>query len=321
MISGTKICVVIPSYKVTASIVAVVRAMPAFVDCICVVDDACPEGSGAFLRANVQHEPRIHIITHGLNQGVGGAVLSGYAYALENGYDVAVKVDGDGQMDPNLIEPLLRPILQGRSDYAKGNRFFSVGMLSEMPGLRLFGNAVLSLVSKATSGYWSVMDPTNGFTAIHTKILRLLPLKIIEKRYFFESDMLYHLGIVRAVVTDVPMFAKYGMEVSNLRIGNVAMDFPMRYGVRFLKRFFYNYLLRDFNVGSIATLLGLPMLSFGIVFGALQWFRGAAINVANAPGTVMLAALPILLGVQMLIAAVLFDVANQPKQPVHPTLG
>ncbi len=320
MYQNLKICAVIPCFKVTDHITKVVRDMPSWIDSICVIDDACPDASGDMLRSQVTDDPRLHIITHEVNQGVGGAVLTGYHFALTNGFDIAVKVDGDGQMSPDLIAPLIQPIVQGRADYAKGNRFFSVGMLGEMPYVRLIGNALLSIVSKATSGYWSIMDPTNGFTAIQTKVLRLLPTSIIEKRYFFESDMLYHLGIVRAVVIDVPMFAKYGSEQSNLRIGSVVMDFPRRYLIRFCKRFFYNYILRDFNVGSVTTLLGGALFSFGLVFGLVHWLRGLALNVASAPGTVMLAAVPFMLGIQLLISAVLFDMANQPKQTLHPTI-
>lgn len=318
MLGNLKICAVIPAYKVAQQIASVLAQMPSYVDGICVVDDGCPERSGAVAQSCA--DTRIHTIFHTENQGVGGAVLSGYRYALESGFDIAVKVDGDGQMHPGLIETIVRPIVQAQADYAKGTRFFSIEMVSAMPPLRMFGNAVLSFVSKATSGYWGVMDPTNGYTAIHTKILKLLPLSRIEKRYFFESDMLYHLGLIRAAVADVPMFAHYADEKSNMHLGRIALEFPSRYGARMLKRFLYNYLLRDFNVGSITTLVGAPLFLFGAIFGATQWWSGVSRGVTTAPGTVMVAALPLILGTQLLIAAVLFDVANQPRTPLHPTL-
>jgi dolichol-phosphate mannosyltransferase len=189
-----------------------------------------------------------------------------------------------------------------------------------MPLLRLLGNAALTFISKATSGYWGVMDPTNGYTAVHTRTLTLIPLDRLEKRYFFESDLLYHLGIVRAAVVDVPMFAHYADEKSNLRISNVLFTFPQRYFVRFAKRFFYNYILRDFNAGTLSTLIGLPLTLFGLIYGAYHWLSNLAAGVATPIGTIMIAAVSLMLGVQFLVSALLFDVSNQPRQPVFTEL-
>jgi len=218
------IAVVIPAYRVTRHILAVIEAMPTVVDHVFVIDDACPDRSGELVKKDC-HDPRVEVLTHAHNQGVGGAVMTGYAAAIERGAHIIVKVDGDGQMDPALIPAFVLPILAGQADYTKGNRFFNLEEVRAMPAIRLFGNAVLSFVSKLSSGYWNVFDPTNGYTAIHADVAALLPLNKISRRYFFESDMLFRLNTIRAVVVDVPMAAKYADEVSHLSIPNILGDF------------------------------------------------------------------------------------------------
>ncbi len=190
-----------------------------------------------------------------------------------------------------------------------------------MPRLRLFGNSVLSFVSKAVSGYWDIMDPTNGYTAIHAAALRRLPLEKLDRRYFFESDMLFRLNIVRAVVRDVPMPSFYGEEASSLKIRRVAMEFPVKYVNRFLKRIFYNYFLRDFNAGTVELLLGGLLLAGGAGFGAWHWYLSMARGLPATSGTVMVAALPILLGFQLLISAINYDIASVPRRCLQKELG
>ena len=219
-----RIAVAIPSYKVHAHVLDVIARVPPQVERIYVVDDKCPQDSGAFVQQHCT-DPRVRVIFHDENQGVGGAVVSGYRAALEDGMDIVVKVDGDGQMDPALIAHFTRPIERGRADYTKGNRFYRPESLKGMPPIRLFGNAALSFINKLSTGYWSIMDPTHGCTAIHTSVLREMPLHKLEKRYFFETDMLYHLHTMRAVVHDVPMDAVYADEESSLKVSKVLPEF------------------------------------------------------------------------------------------------
>jgi dolichol-phosphate mannosyltransferase len=310
-----QVAVIIPSYKVTTSIVELIARIPHCITNIYVVDDSCPDRSGELVR-RVVTDPRVRVIFHSENQGVGGAVKTGYREALADGCLIAVKLDGDGQMDPLLIPQFIAPLLAGEADYVKGNRFFSLEGLREMPPMRLFGNAVLSFVNKAVSGYWNLMDPTNGYTAIHRIALENLPLEKIDNRYFFESDLLFRLNTIRAVVTDVPMTAVYGDEESNLRISRVAVEFPRKYLARFFKRLFYNYLLRDFNVCSLEIIFGSALLVWGILFGGYHWIRSNFFLIAAPAGTVILAALFILLGSQLLLAAAAFDTLMIPKNPL-----
>lgn len=311
-----RIGVVMPCYKVGNKILDVLRQMPPEVERIYVIDDACPEGSGNLTRKS-QVDARIVVITHAVNKGVGGAVISGYIAALSDGMDIVVKIDGDGQMDPAHLWNFVRPIMDRRADYTKGNRFFELESLQKMPKVRLMGNAFLSLVNKLTSGYWDVMDPTNGYTAIHTKVLKRIPLNKLANRYFFESDLLFRLGTLRAAVLDIPMDAHYADENSSLKITRVLLDFPGKYLNRFFKRIFYNYFLRDFNAGTVQLVCGMSLLTFGGLWGISHWIASASLGTAATAGTVMLAAIPILLGGQLLIAALNFDIASTPKRCLH----
>ncbi len=314
--AATPIAVVIPCFKVARHIEAVVAGLLGQVKHIYVVDDACPQGSGALV-ADRFPVADVTVLRHAANRGVGGAMVTGYHAALADGHTVVVKMDGDGQMDPTMLPALLAPLLRGEADYAKGNRFFDIYTVARMPRVRLIGNAALSFATKLSSGYWDVMDPTNGYTAIHRAALARLPLDRLDPGYFFESDMLFRLSTIRAVVRDVPMPPRYGEETSSLRIRSVLFSFPIRHMTRLAKRFFYMYLLRDFNVGTLSTLAGIASLAFGGCFGAWHWIISERTGVAATTGTVMLSVLPIIIGVQLLLQALAFDIANLPRRPLQ----
>lgn len=311
-----KIAVVIPCYRVRAHVLGVLSEIGSEVSRIYVVDDKCPEGTGAFVEQACA-DPRITVIYNPDNRGVGGATIAGYRQALEDEMDIVVKVDGDGQMDPSFIPYLVTPLLQGRADYSKGNRFYSLGFLTSMPAVRIFGNAVLSFLSKASSGYWHLMDPTNGFTAIHCRALSMLPLDKLARRYFFESDMLFRLNTIRAVIIEMPMRARYEDEESSMSISKVSLEFPFRHAQCLLKRIFYGYFLRDFNICSLELVFGVLLTLFGVVFGLYHWHLGSIVGEVASTGTVMLAVLPIILGFQLLLAAVSYDAMNIPSDPLQ----
>jgi dolichol-phosphate mannosyltransferase len=313
------VAVVIPCYKVTRHIQEVIAGIGAVAQQIYVVDDACPEGSGKFVEENV-NDPRVQVLFCPENQGVGGAVMTGYRAAIAGGADVIVKLDGDGQMDPALIPDFILPIITGEADYTKGNRFYDLEEIRAMPRVRLFGNAVLSLMAKLSTGYWDLFDPTNGYTAIHADVARHLPLAKISKRYFFETDILFRLNTLRAVVVDVPMSAKYGEEVSNLKISKIIGEFMFKHVRNFFKRIFYNYYLRDMSLASLELPLGLLLLLFGTGFGGYNWYESAHANAVTPAGTVMLAALPILMGMQLVLAFLGNDIGSVPHRPRHKAL-
>jgi len=304
------ISVVIPTYKVINQIEKVVKSLPYFIDNIIVIDDKCPKKSYKL----VENIDRVIVVNHNENLGVGGAVVSGYKEALELNSDIIVKVDGDGQMDSEYIESLIIPIIEDKADYTKGNRFNDFKALKSMPKIRLFGNSILSFMVKVASGYWNMMDPTNGFTAINKKAINGLNLDELAKRYFFETDMLINLNIENCVVKDIPIPAKYEDEESNLNIKNVILTFPPKMIKGLIKRIFYRYYIYDFNMASIYLAIGLPMVLFGTIFGSYQWIVSILSNIETTTGTVMLAVLPIILGVQFLLQAVSIDIDNVPKK-------
>lgn len=220
-------------------------------------------------------------------------------------------------MDPKLIDQFLSPILNNQADYTKGNRFFDLEKINNMPRTRLIGNAVLSLFAKISTGYWNLFDPTNGYTAIHANIVRNLPLKKISKGYFFETDILFRLNTIRAVVCDIPIMAHYGNEASNLRISKIIPEFARKHWYNFIKRIFYNYYLRDMSLASIELPIGLLLLMFGILFGGSHWITSIITGKPTLIGTVMLSALSILTGLQFVMAFIGYDISSVPKHPVH----
>ncbi|WP_334163275.1 glycosyltransferase family 2 protein [Phenylobacterium sp.] len=317
-LDGAGVWLVVPCYKVKAHILRVIAKTPAWVEGIVCVDDACPEGSADFIEAN-NTDPRVVVVRLPQNQGVGGATMAGYREAARRGGQVLVKVDGDDQMDLGYVAHLVAPILLGEADYAKGNRFTSISHLRSMPSIRVFGNAVLSFAAKLSTGYWNIFDPTNGYTAIEANVARMVMEKRVAKRFFFETDLLYHLGTLRAVVRDVPMPARYADEVSNLRIGAIVGPFALKHLRNFVQRVLGQYFVRDFHAASLELVFGIFSVLFGVGYAA-HYLATRVPGQAASAGVVMAAALPIILGAQFLLQAMNFDVLNVPTRPIHPYL-
>ncbi|MEE9338681.1 MAG: glycosyltransferase family 2 protein [Methylococcaceae bacterium] len=311
-----KIAVAIPCYNVKPQILDVILQIPSIVERIYVVDDQCPQQTGQYVAEHCD-DSRVIIINHSENKGVGGAVISAYRAALAEGMEIVVKIDGDGQMNPQLLEKFVQPIEDGLADYTKGNRFFYIESLLSMPVSRKIGNSILSFVNKISSGYWNGMDPTNGYTAIHFQALSLLPLDKLNQGYFFESDMLFRLGTIRAVVQDITMNAKYKDEQSNLQIGQIALHFPGLYLKAFIKRVFYTYFLRDFNGASLEFVVGVLLLLGGGFWGVSHWIHSIFQQQYASTGTVMLAVLPIIMGFQLVLSAIQYDMTNVPVEPLQ----
>ncbi|MEZ0582832.1 glycosyltransferase family 2 protein [Erwinia sp. STN24] len=307
-----KVAVVIPCYKVKEHILSVIEKIGPEVDTIYAVDDKCPHNSGEYVIEHCQ-DTRVKVLFNEENQGVGGAVLHGYRVGLDDGMDIFVKVDGDGQMDPGLVKYFINPIINMDVDYTKGNRFHDIDTLKPMPKIRLFGNAVLSFMTKFSSGYYHLFDPTNGYTAISAVALKKLPLEKISKRYFFESDILFRLNIVGAKICDIPMGAVYGDEESNLNIKKIMVPFLKGNVKNLFKRIFYNYFLRGFSIASVELVLGTLLFLFGMIYGISCWSESVSSGLPATSGTVMLAALPIILGVQLLLSFIQADIENQPR--------
>lgn len=311
------IAVVIPAFRTERHIRDVVSTIPDFVSLIVVVDDRSPDDTAAIVTALQRVDDRVVLHRHEHNQGVGGAVISGYRIARERGADVVVKMDGDGQMDPEQLGRLVDPILRGQADYTKGNRFLHARQLASMPRARRIGNLGLSFLTKLTSGYWNVFDPTNGYTAIHTAALAAIDVDRLARRYFFEISMLVELGVAGAVVEDVPMPARYGEEVSSLSIGKTLREFPQRLARSCLRRIWMQHFVRDFTPLALLLAAGTILVAGGAAWGGAQWWLAWRAGIEATTGTVMLGVLPIILGVQCLLQCFLLDVQAVPKKALH----
>jgi glycosyltransferase involved in cell wall biosynthesis len=311
------IAVVIPSYRAARTIANVLEGVPSFVRHIVVVNDGSPdETSDVVRRAGVS---RVELVEHEQNQGVGGAVMTGYKRAVELGAEIIAKMDADGQMDPDYLLQLITPIVVGEADYTKGNRFLHERELRAMPGRRRFGNAGLSFMTKLASGYWSVFDPTNGYTAIHASLVPLLADAPVAKRFFFESSMLLNLSMLRAVVRDVYIPARYGAG-SHLSESRAAVQFPFQLFRGFLRRLRLQYFVRDFTAVSLYIVFGLVLTLFGTIWGLWHFLISAQSGVVATTGTVMIAVLPIIVGIQLLLQAVTLDIQSAPTEPIHATV-
>ncbi|RME89226.1 MAG: glycosyltransferase family 2 protein [Anaerolineae bacterium] len=314
------IAIVVPAYNVERHIAEVLRGLPGYVRHVIVVDDASKDGTAEVVAAVAARDRRVVLLRHTKNQGVGGAMVTGFRKALELGADVVVKIDGDGQMDPSYLPDLLTPLLLGEADYTKGNRFRDFQALRQMPWIRRLGNMALSFAAKAATGYWNCFDPTNGFLAIRSEVLRQLPLERIDHSYYFETSMLSYLYLVGACVRDVPIPARYGDETSNISIRRVLMTFPLKLLRTFLRRIVLKNYLYDFNMESVFLLAGLPLLLFGLIFGSYKWAYYAGLGIPAPTGTVMLPTLSVILGIQFLLSAISIDLQSVPTKPLSPPL-
>jgi dolichol-phosphate mannosyltransferase len=311
------VAAVVPAYNVGKELGDVLRQMPPLIKTIIVVDDASRDDTLAVAEGFAQLDPRLMIVRHETNRGVGGAMVTGFQKALEAGADIVVKVDGDGQMPLWFVPQLVQPLVDGTADYTKGNRFRDFQAIRTMPFVRRFGNVVLSFLAKAATGYWQCFDPTNGFVAIRADVLSQLPLKTVDPTYFFETSMLGHLYVLGAVVKEVPMPARYAGETSNLRIGRVLRQFPGRLLGVLLRRIALKNFVYDFTVGSFQILCGLPLLLAGVLYGGYHWWWYTSRHLAAPTGTVVLSAMMIMIGVQLLISAVNLDLQAIPREPIN----
>jgi hypothetical protein len=212
-------------------------------------------------------------------------------------------------------------LIQGQADMTKGNRYGALQALRAMPLVRILGNAGLSFLVKLASGYWTLLDPANGYLALRADLLRRFDLSNLDRRYFFESGLLIKLGILGAVVRDVPIPARYGGEHSSLSVVATLLEFPPRLALGTLRRIFWRYFVYDFSAVSIFLLLGLPALAAGLAYGIWTWTINLREGTFTSPGEVMLAAIPVLLGANLLVQAVVLDVQGVPRDPITPPLA
>ncbi|RJO59929.1 glycosyltransferase family 2 protein [candidate division WS5 bacterium] len=311
MFKNKRIGVVVPAYNEEDFIGGVIKSLPDFVDHIIVVDD-CSYDNTISIASN-SNDSRIIVLKTAKNEGVGGATITGYEKALELGSDIVVKMDGDGQMLPEYMTRLLEVIVENDYDYAKGNRFLKSESLSVMPKHRLFGNIILTFMNKLASGQWHIFDPQNGYTAIRAEALRALNLNNIHKGYFFENDMLIQINLHGFRVKDVSIPAVYGEEKSDIRILKIIKMFPVLFIKRFFYRIYHKYVLTDFSPIALFLISGLILFSWGMVFGSYLWIKAIITGVDTPLGTVMLVVVPLIVGFQLLLQAIVLDIHETKK--------
>jgi glycosyltransferase involved in cell wall biosynthesis len=302
------IAVVIPCYKVEKHIQKVVADIPRYITSIILINDASPDKTGEILDQLAIDNSKITVIHHSKNQGVGGGMVSGFQEAIKQNMDVVIKIDGDGQMDISYFEKMLKAVFEDKYNFVKGNRFFDQKMLQKMPVIRRIGNFGMGFLIKLASGYWNVFDPANGFFCIHTSTLKRIDFERLSKRFFFESSLLIELYYTGAKIKDIAMPAIYAKEKSNLSIWKTLLTFPPKLCKAFLKRIWLRYFIYDFNIGSLYIFFGIPLFLFGLIFGIIKWIHYSGLHTATPTGTIMIAVISLILGFQLTLAAVQYDI-------------
>ncbi len=308
MLEGKTVAVVIPAYDEESLIAATIAGIPEFVDRIVVVDDCSRDATVE--RAEAVGDPRVAVIRHERNQGVGGAIVTGYLRARDEHVDVTAVMAADNQMDPEDLELLCAPVARGEVDYAKANRLFTGQAWQLIPRYRYLGNAVLSMLTKIASGYWHVADSQTGFTAISLRYLELLDLERIYKRYGFPNDMLVHLNVWNARVRDYPSRPIYNVgERSGIKLRKVVPRISWLLVKGFFWRMREKYVIRDFHPLVFFYFLGFLMTTIGLVLGITEAVLRILGNEITTP-TIVLVALLLISGSQFTLFAMWFDMES-----------
>lgn len=309
-----KIAVVIPYYNASKHIINVINKIPLYIDAIIIVNDKSPDSLPVNMLKTTANFEKVIILENEINLGVGGATKKGFKHAINNDFDIVVKLDADDQMDTSYLPQLLKPIINKKAHVTKGNRFKDIKALRKMPFVRRFGNLGLSFLTKVATGYWSNFDPTNGFIAAKTSTLKQIDFEKLSNRYFFETSLMAELYFCKAYIKDVAMPAIYADEKSSMKVWKMPFVFASKLGVLFCKRILKTYFLYDFNIASIYLFFGIPLFLFGIVFGIYKWIYYFALNQLAPTGTIMIIVLAIILGFQLLLQAIQYDIINTPNK-------
>jgi len=298
------IAVVVPAYNEEKLIGRVISTMPTYVDKILVVDDGSGDHTSEIVKSF--EDSRTILLRHEVNRGVGAAIATGYHRALEEDADIVAVMAGDAQMDPEHLPELLDPIADGSADYTKGNRLLSPDFRKNMPMLRLFGNSILSFLTKVSSGYWHVMDTQNGYTAISKKTLSSLDLDSIYQRYGYCNDILVKLNVFKIKVTDIDIPAVYGEEESKIKVPKYMLSLSYLIIKKFFWRLKEKYVLRDFHPLVFFYMVGFILASLGFILGLEVFYYRITAYTVSIP-TVILTALLLITGIQFILFAMLFD--------------
>ncbi len=306
-----KVFAVIPCFNSVDKAYLVANECLKYVDKVICIDDACPYSTGKIIEKNIDHE-KLKVIYHKKNKGVGGATKTGFKYALDKGADIVVKIDSDGQMPPHLLPKLIKPIKDGKAEFMKGNRFSSIEVASKMPFIRLIGNIALSFIAKLSTGYWELFDPTNGFIAIHTDVLKKIFLDKLDDRYFFETDLLFRCSLFDVLISEITMPALYKDENSGIKPLKEVFNFYFRHIVVFVKRILYQYFLLDFNPGSVSIIISFFLGMLSIIIGFYHFIKGSITNQETELGIQILFLVLTIISSQFFINFIYYDSSQKP---------
>lgn len=299
-----------PCFKSSNIAPKVVKDCLKYVDKVICIDDCCPENTGKIIKKEIS-DPRVVVLFHSRNKGVGGATKTGIKYALSENAEIIIKIDSDGQMSPDLIPELIKPLLEKRAEFTKGNRFRSPDVLIKMPLIRLIGNLGLSFLTKLSTGYWELFDPTNGFIAFSRNTISRIPLMKIDNRYFFETDLLFRLSLSDTLIEEISMQPLYKNEKSSLVPLLELFNFFFKHLFIFFKRIFYQYFLLDFNPGSISLVISLILGSMSIIIGFSRIVIGNINKVETPYGIQTLFLTFILISSQFFINFIYYDASQR----------
>jgi len=309
-----RIAVVIPYYNAAKHIGHVVSGLPDFITTIIIVNDKSPDFlDKAAIQLVAKSVTELVFLENETNLGVGGATMKGFLYAIEKQYDIVVKIDSDNQMNPFYLPNLILPLVENKAEMSKGNRFRDLKALKKMPIIRRIGNLILSFMTKAATGYWNNFDPNNGYLAVKVSTLRQVEFSKLSNRYFFETSLIAQLYFLKARIKDVSMPAIYADEKSSMKVWHMPFVFLTSLFKVFVKRIVKEYFLYDFNIASLYLITGVPLFLFGVVYGIYNWIYYSSIHLLTPTGTIMLVTLSIILGFQLLLQAIQYDIINSPK--------
>lgn len=308
------IAVAIPYYNAANQIEKVIASLPDFIDTIIIINDNSSEPLPLeIIKKKCDEKTQLVFLENEINLGVGGATQKGFQYAIGQGFDIVIKVDADNQMDTSYLEKMLKPIINGKVKMTKGNRFRDTKAIKNMPIVRRIGNLALSFLTKAATGYWNNFDPTNGFIAIKVSVLKKIDFSNLSNRYFFETSLIAELYFTGAKIKDIAMPPIYGDEKSNMKVWKMPVIFLISLIKILFKRIIKKYFLFDFNIGSLYILFGMPLFLFGVFFGLYEWWFYASQNIFAPTGTIMIVSLSIIIGFQLVLQAIQYDIFNAPK--------
>ena len=300
-----------PCYKTGKNAFNLATECLKYVDKVICVDDNCPQKTGRLID-KLKNNSDICVLYHTFNKGVGGATKTGIQYALDNGAEIVIKIDSDGQMPPALIPKLVKPIVLEMTEFTKGNRFRSIEVFRRMPIIRLFGNIGLSFLTKLSTGYWELFDPTNGFLAIHKDVLKKININKLDNRYFFETDLLFRCSLSDILISEISMDAIYKGERSNMSPILEISNFFLRHLTLIPKRIFYQYFLLDFNPGSISILISFVMGLSAFTLGISSFVIGTISNEPTELGIQILFLVLAIISSQFFINFIYYDSSQKP---------